>query len=329
MTRYDMQLMVQVARMYYAEGLKQDDIAYKLGISRSSISLILTQAKEMGIIKINIRDPRMNVQDIADRMIQQFGLEDCFVIPAVTDSAHIINRVIVSQGADYVENLLISNSTIGIAWGLTCYEFMLSFKNRQQLRDINVIPLIGGTSRISSEYQLNEMVRMFAETLRGTPTFIYAPAMAESIPDKELYMQSASMKAVMKKWDEMDTAIISAGAPPESYSQDMTAEPRYIESMDRSRAVGDICARRFNIWGEFISNEYNQRIMGIGEQQLRKIKKVVCIVAGRHKVLAIIGALRTGIIKYLLTDEETARGVLNLIEQIDTTSSGVFRTRAY
>ncbi len=321
MTRYDMQLMVQVARMYYTEGLKQDEIAYKLGISRSSISLILTQAKEMGIIEITIKDPRKNVQHIADRMIHEFGLEDCFVIPAVTDSAHIINRVIVSQGADYVENLLNSSSTIGIAWGLTCYEFMLSFKNRRQLQDINVIPLIGGTSRISSEYQLNEMVRMFAETLRGTPTFIYAPAMAESISDKELYLQSASMKAVMKKWDEMDTAIISAGAPPESYTQTMTAERMQTQPLDRSRAVGDICARRFNIWGEFLPNEYNQRIMGIGEHQLRRVKKVVCIAAGRHKALAIIGALRTGIIKYLVTDEATAHSIFTLTEQTDTTTS--------
>ncbi len=314
MTRYDMQLMVQVAKMYYSEGLKQDSIAYKLGISRSSISLILSQAKEMGLIEINIKDPRKNVQEIAERMTLQFGLDDCLVIPTVTDSVHIINRVIVSQGADYVENLLESNTTIGIAWGLTCYEFMLSFKNRRQLRGINVIPLIGGTSRISSEYQLNEMVRMFAETLRGTPTFIYAPAIAESLSDKDLYMQSTSMKAVMKKWDEMDVAVISAGAPPESYINDSDFDPIHMPPKDEIRAVGDICARRFNIRGEFIENEYNQRIMGISEQQLRSIRKVVCIAAGAHKVLAIIGALRTGIVKYLVTDEATARIILDITD---------------
>ncbi len=318
MTRYDMQLMVQVAKMYYSEGLKQDSIAYKLGISRSSISLILTQAKEMGLIEINIKDPRINVQDVAQSMIIQFSLEDCLVIPTVTDSIHVINKVIVSQGADYIENLLESNSTIGIAWGLTCYEFMLSFNNRRQLRGINVIPLIGGTSRISSEYQLNEMVRMFAETVSGTPTFIYAPAIAESVADKELYMQSASMKAVMKKWDEMDVAVISAGAPPESYHHDMATNPVHLQHIDETRAVGDICARRINIRGEFIENDYSQRIMGISEEQLRCIKKVICIAGGAHKILSITGALRTGIIKYLVTDEATARAILSTAAQSET-----------
>lgn len=314
MTRYDMQLMVQVAKMYYSEGLKQDSIAFKLGISRSSISLILSQAKEMGLVEIHIKDPRINVQDISEKMTRQFGLEGCLVIPTVSDSVHIVNKVIVSQGADYAESLLESNSTIGIAWGLTCYEFMLSFKNRRQLNGIGVIPLIGGTSRISSEYQLNEMVRMFAETLRGTPTFIYAPAIAESVADKELYMQSASMKAVMKKWDEMDIAVISAGAPPESYNHELAKAPVFREIIDETRAVGDICARRFNIRGQFIEDDYSRRIMGISEQQLRSIRKVVCIAAGAHKILAIIGALRTGIVKHLVTDESTANSILGITD---------------
>jgi deoxyribonucleoside regulator len=322
MARYDMQLMVQVAKMYYSEGLKQDNIAYKLGISRSSISLILTQAKEMGLIEINVKDPCKNVQDLSDKLAARFGLENCLVVSTVTDSIHIINRVIVSQGADFAEKLLESHSTVGIAWGLTCYEFMLAFKNRRDLRDINVIPLIGGTSRISSEYQLNEMVRMFATTLYGTPTFIYAPAIAESIADKELYMQSASMKAVMKKWDEMDVAIISAGAPPENHDYDLLLDPVELQSLGENRAVGDICARRLNIYGQFIENDYSQRIMGISEEQLRRIKKVVCIAAGAHKVLAVIAALRTGIINYLVTDESTARSVLNLTRQTDIGSAG-------
>ena len=32
--RYDIQLMVQVAKMYYLEGLTQEKIAQQLGISR-------------------------------------------------------------------------------------------------------------------------------------------------------------------------------------------------------------------------------------------------------------------------------------------------------
>ena len=313
--RYDIQLMVQVAKMYYMEGLTQEKIAQQLGISRSSISMILSAAREFGIVEISIKDPKKNVADVADALSRRFGLKGCVVVPTAIETIHLITKVVASQGADYAENILKSNTTVGIAWGTTCYEFMLAFANHSKLSDVNVVPLIGGTSRIASEYQLNEMVRMFAEKLHGTPTFIYAPAIAESIADRDLYMQSSSMKAIMEKWEHMDAAIVSAGAPPDWYSTRMIVEPAEMKAMyeaDRNMVIGDICARRYNLMGEFIHNEYSARIMGISEENLRRIENVLCIAAGKQKILSILGALRTNVLNYLVTDEATARSVLEL-----------------
>lgn len=314
--RYDIQLMVQVAKMYYIEGLTQEKIAQQLGISRSSISMVLSEAREFGIVEISIKDPKNNVNDVADELMNRFGLKGCLVVPTAIDSIHLITKVIASQGADYAEDILKSHSTVGIAWGSTCYEFMLSFVNRNKLNDVNVVPLIGGTSRISSEYQLNEMVRMFAEKLQGTPSFIYAPAIAESIADRDLYMQSTSMKSIMERWNSMDAAIVSAGAPPDWYSTRMIVEPLQMKAMyeaNRSMVIGDICARRFNLMGEFIKNDYSDRVMGIDEDNLRRIENVLCIAAGKQKVLSIIGALRTNVINHLVTDESTGRSIIELL----------------
>ncbi len=314
--RYDIQLMVQASKMYYIGGLTQEQIAKQLGISRSSVSMMLSEAKDFGIVEISIKDPKNNVEDVSEQFMKRFSLKGCLVIPTAIDDIHMITRIVASQGADYAEDLLKSHSTVGIAWGTTCYEFMLSFTNRNKLRDINVVPLIGGTSRITSEYQLNEMVRMFSEKLYGTPSFIYAPAIAESIEDKDLYMQSMSMKSIIEKWENMDTAIVSAGAPPEFYDNRMVFDIAQQQHYERNetRAIGDICARRFNLKGHFINNEFSARIMGIDDEKLRRIENVICIAAGKHKVLSIIGALRTGTINYFVTDENTARSVLELLE---------------
>lgn len=315
--RYDIQLMVQASKMYYIGGMTQEQIAKQLGISRSSVSMMLSEAKDFGIVEISIKDPKNNVQDVADEFIKRFSLKGCLVIPTAIDDIHMITRIVASQGADYAEDLLSSHTTIGIAWGTTCYDFMMSFTNRNKLNDINVVPLIGGTSRISSEYQLNEMVRMFSEKLHGTPSFIYAPAIAESIEDKELYMQSISMKSIIEKWDNMDVAIVSAGAPPEFYDNRMVFDMAQKQQYERneSRVIGDICARRFNLKGEFINNEYSARIMGIDDEKLRRIKNVICIAAGKHKLLSIIGALRTNVIDYFVTDENTARSALEILDK--------------
>ncbi len=315
--RYDIQLMVQASKMYFINGLTQEQIAQQLGISRSSVSMMLSEAKDFGIVEISIKDPKNNVQDIADQFISRFSLKGCLVIPTAIDDVRILTRVVASQGADFAEDILRSHSTVGIAWGTTCYEFMLSFTNRNKLSDVNVVPMIGGTSRIASEYQLNEMVRMFAEKLHGTPSFIYAPAIAETIADHELYMQSTSMKSILEKWNTMDAAIVSAGAPPEFYDNRMVIDIAQKQQYETSenRVIGDICARRFNLKGEFIQNDYSARIMGIDEASLRRIENVICIAAGKHKILSIIGALRTNVINYFVTDENTARSVLEMLDK--------------
>ena len=82
-------------------------------------------------------------------------------------------------------------------------------------------------------------------------------------------------------------------------------------------AVGDLCARQFNIRGEFIDCGFNQRLIGIDEEGLRGTKHVLALAVGGDKVLPIIGALRIGVIHYFCTDENTARQLLALLETSD------------
>ena len=53
----DLQHIVNVARMYYEQGLKQEEIAKQVKVSRASVSLILTEALWKGIVEITIRNP--------------------------------------------------------------------------------------------------------------------------------------------------------------------------------------------------------------------------------------------------------------------------------
>ena len=43
--------------VYYQQGLKQEEIAIRLKVSRASISLILAEARRSGIVEITIRNP--------------------------------------------------------------------------------------------------------------------------------------------------------------------------------------------------------------------------------------------------------------------------------
>jgi len=53
----DIQKLVYIAKMYYIEGMTQESIAKEVGISRSAVSQLITEAKNAGLVQITIRTP--------------------------------------------------------------------------------------------------------------------------------------------------------------------------------------------------------------------------------------------------------------------------------
>ena len=59
MTQVDeLRLVVRVARMYYEWEMKQATIARQLGLSQSTVSRLLQQARNAGIIRISVSVPQ-------------------------------------------------------------------------------------------------------------------------------------------------------------------------------------------------------------------------------------------------------------------------------
>lgn len=312
--RYDISLMVKVADMYYNGGLKQEEIAKELQISRSSISMILTEAREYGIVEINVRNPLLNNDELSRKFESLFKINRCYVIPTKIQDSEILTKLVGERMAHTFNEEIEDNNTVGIAWGRTCYEFMSSYNTTKKLTGINVLPLVGGSNRVSSRFQLNEMVRQFAEKVDGTPVFLHAPAYPPTIADKNLYMKSSSMKEIQEMWHSIDIALIGVGAPPTSYpSENQTDSEGAFNYEEPNIPIGDICARYYNSQGKFIKDEFYNRIIGISVEDLLKAKKVICGAAGTEKSQSIIAALKTNIIDIFICDEQTAKEVLKYV----------------
>jgi deoxyribonucleoside regulator len=308
----DLELMVSVARMYYQRGLKQEEIARRVKVSRASISLLLAEARRRGIVEITIRNPLEDHAELSRKLAAEFGLQRCVVVPTSIRETDILIDLTASRAAEIFDEEAKSGDTVGIAWGRTCHAFMDRYQARGFLHGMQVIPMIGGSNRTMQRYQLNEMVRSFAEKLQGTPSFIHAPALATSREDYELYMGSSSMKAVMELWRRIDIAVVSVGAPPVSQEFDgsRVAVPRRASTAPDALPVGDICARYFDVRGRFVEDELSHRVIGIPVESLRRTPKILCVVGGLEKAYSLLGALKTGLITILVTDETTATAVL-------------------
>ena len=75
-------------------------------------------------------------------------------------------------------------------------------------------------------------------------------------------------------------------------------------------AVGDIAGRCFNIEGDQVSEQVNERTIAITIDDIKAKPVRIGIGVGRKQARAIIGALRGKIINRIFTDEVTAKEVI-------------------
>jgi DNA-binding transcriptional regulator LsrR (DeoR family) len=318
-TRFDVSLLVKVAQMYYTEGLKQEDIARQLGISRSLISMILTEAREVGIVEIRVRDPLLNDEKLSRRMQVAFKLKDCVVIPTTVRDESALRKFVAQRTVAVVNSMLKNKAVIGLGWGRGCHQFVSVYSKGGESKDISVVPLVGGSNQLAPYFQLNELVRIFADKLEGKPYFVHAPSLVSNAEERDLYCSSSTMKPIAAKWRSMDIVVASIGTLPktqENGREIYKGEGEIYKQLEGVEVVGDICARYFTIDGEFIRSKFYDRIVGVRIEDLKNARSVVCMAAGSDKASAVLGAVRTGVVNTLICDQNTAEAVLALAEEV-------------
>jgi len=72
--------LLAVARLYYEDDLSQQQIADRLGVSRSTVSRLLQLAREQGIVHIEIRPPT-SVSQLSAWLQGALKLRKAVVVP--------------------------------------------------------------------------------------------------------------------------------------------------------------------------------------------------------------------------------------------------------
>ena len=317
-SRLDVALVVKVAQMYYLDGLKQEEIARQIGISRSLISMILTEAKESGIVEITVRDPLLNDDELSRRLAAFYPGTSFVVVPTSSRDPAARRKLVAQRAADLLARALQGGEVVGLAWGRTCLELVNAFRPAQAKLDLTVVPLIGGSSQPAPYFQANELARVLAERAGGTPLFIHAPALAADRGERDLHLGTSAMQAVRQRWRSMDVLVTGIGAIPEGAHPDRESyagEAEAFRALEARAAVGDICARYFDRNGRFIVDDYYERVVGVPVEDLKRARSTLCMASGVEKAEAIVGALRTGVAKRLVMDEPTARAALELMAE--------------
>jgi deoxyribonucleoside regulator len=302
--------LVDVARLYYLHDLTHQQIADKLGLSRVKVSRLVRQAVEERVVEFRIADPVMDILDLQDRLEDRYGLRQAIVVPTGETEAQTL-AALGRFAAAWLGERLADDLVIGLGWGQTLNAIAPHLEPNRHT-GIEVVSLTGGLAANANQPNPYDTVTAVAASLGARPRYLLLPAVADSRTTRELLLREASARAITALWERVDIAMMSIGLLSAGsgvfYS---LADPRAgVGAVVEAGGVGDILARPIDIDGQTVPTELVDRTIAIGPEALGRIPLVVGVAGGIAKARAIQGALRTGLLNVLITDEDAACAVL-------------------
>lgn len=289
--------MLTVARMYYEQGKTQNEIASAIGVSRPLVSVLLTEARECGIVTITVNDIRVTAELLTERLRARFGVERVVIIPD-EDIDDNTNKALAARAYAEIFSSENENARLGVGWG-SMLDKMASYA--EGLADVKkgdgrIFPLVGGINSVIRSYHTNELVRILALKSGKRPAFLYIPALLDTNADLELTKRTEPYALIEKEWRAMEQAVVSLSNFP-SYP-DLGVKSFYGDCLTERHAVGRILAYYFDVNGRIIRPQ-EETALQIPIDILRRAQ-VTALCSGQVKPEAVAGALRLGIINTVM-----------------------------
>ncbi len=309
----DPALLAKAAHLYFVDDRSQDDVATILGTTRSNVSRMLKQARDLGIVEIRIVDPTRRDQALESALRERFGLADARVLAAGGDSD--VLAAVGRLAARWLDETLGDGQVVAMSWGQTLQAVVRAVDGVSR-RDVEVVQLVGGLSALDSALTGQELVRELSERMGARHRYLHAPALFGSAEALTLMLREPAIAAALDVAKAADIALVGIGATGIGSSRVLVdalgLSPEQRAEFDASGAVGDVCARFYDLSGQAIRSVVNERVLAVTLDDLRAIPTVAGVAAGLEKAPGILGALRGRIIDVLICDQAAARSVLAL-----------------
>ena len=321
----DERLIYKVCCLYYQDNMNQKEVADYLGVSRSSILRMLQKGKEMGIVTIELHNPRFyDYGDMEKTLERAYGLKDVVIIEtSVLDTRTESAAYMFDTASDYLYGFFKEGDHIGVAMGNTLNNVASTNRVYDKLKNILFVAMEGGISRgtvDTTDVQGNEIARKFADKFGGSYTQFLSPAVFSDKSVLDYFMKEKAVNYIEDEFRKLNVIVVGIGVPD---GINHTLEKAgYIEGDELKKlvdlgAVGDMCLQFYDKDGNTGAfSFYNDRVAAMRLEEIRRIPSKIGIAGGARKAGAVVGAVRGGYINTLITDNECAKTLIEMAKQI-------------
>lgn len=309
----DYRLLLKVSKLYYEKGFTQLEISDRLHLSRPKVSRLLQQAEDVGIVKINIIPQPGVYADLEGALEAKFGLKEAVVVGVSEPNSQIeVSQEVGAAAAEYFSRATNDPCIIGISWGTTLramVDAVLSIDCHQS----HVVQLTGGLGVPESEAHATYILQRLVAQTESKLSVLPVPGIVDSAEVKKVFLSDSHVREVFRLFQKITVAYVGIGAPTSDsvvMRDGSIISQRELNLLKSKGAVGDLCLRFFDKYGQAVISEVDDRVMGISLEELKKIDRVVGVTGGPKKTDAIRGALKGKLINVLVTDHMSAKRVL-------------------
>ncbi len=302
----DLALLVRASRLYYELGETQNAIAEQLGVTRPQVSRLLKRARAEGIVEIRIIDRVTAESPAADALRRSYGLDAVHLAPTIAGPEELTRRMVGRLAAQVLAAAVRSGATVGVGDGATISAVADGLDETATPVAATVVPLAGGYWDPGAE---REPFRRIADALGAQVHGLMAPGLVDDAATRTALIAHAGVRAILELWDRLDVALFGIGG--RSWGASSVGQA-VVRQLDAAEAVGEILIAPFDLDGAFVCPELRQRVIAFDARALGRVPASIGVAAGEGKVRPVLGALRAGVVRTLVTDVETAEAVVAL-----------------
>lgn len=302
------QLQARAAWYYYLGGMTQQEIADRLGLTRLRVNRLIGQARNEGLVRIDIRLPLAKCVALEEKLKARLGLDDVTVVPTVAD-ADALQQTIGEAAGRVLDSLLKEGTGLGVGWGRTLRAAVRRLTPRR-FASSWVASLMGGLTRGSGTNTF-EVATEFARVLGAECYYVAAPIYCPSPESRSTLLTHYGLAEVMRRAREGQIALVSCG---DLTSRSLLATTHIVSEciadLKRVGAVGDLLGTFLDADGRPVDHPLNGRVMALPPAELKAYPISILASGGSEKLPIMRAILRAGYVRRLVTDEATGEGLL-------------------
>lgn len=303
------QIMHKAAWLYYSHGLRQDEVARQLDISRASVATYLRRARETGIVTISTSTDLFTDDVLARELEDATGIRSVWIVPEDRQALDPAAEMPVVAASVFL-NLIRKGDRVGVAWGRTVYHIadVMPFAD---LQDVTVVQLCGNLGAPYS-YRPDQCTTEIARRLNAQGINIYAPLVLSSERLARELNEEPVIREQLATISQCALALYSVGGIEEdSHLVKCGAiTPEQMQGLGRAGARGVIAGQVLDGDGQWMDCEHNRRCISADFESIRQIGKRMMVVQEEAKFEPLVAAIKGEFVSHLVVTTSMARRVL-------------------